>query len=87
MDVETTQAIEEVGSRIDRLDSAMNQGFASVRSDMEREFASVRSDIAGLRVDLETNWSRTRALFESVHTDIQMLAGHVADLASRRPRS
>ena len=106
MDVETTQALQQLGSQIDRVETAMGDGFADVRGEMQAgfarirgemqaEFRAVRAEIAGLREELrdefreglELNWTRTQSLFESLRGDVQMLAGHVADLASRRPRS
>jgi len=98
MDVETVQAVEALGSRIDRVETQMKDGFAdvraefaSVRAEMRDEFMSVRTEIAELRQEvrtgLESNWTRTQALFEDLRGDVQLLAGHVADLASRMPRS
>ena len=88
MDVETTQAIEELGLRIDQLAAEVKGGFADVRGEMRREFMNVRAEVAVLREEvrtgLDSNWSRTQVLFESLRGDIQLLAGHVADLASRR---
>jgi hypothetical protein len=87
MDIEITQAINELGSRIDRLDAEMKSGLTSLRTEMQREFAGVRVDVTGLREGLQTNWSRTQALFERLRVDIQMLAGHASHRVSRRPRS
>ena len=108
MDVETTHAIEELGSRIDRMHADMNGEFAAVRGELADGlgavrgelahdiaavrgeltggFAAMRADIGDLRETVNTHWTRTQALFETLRDDIQMLAGHVADLASRRPR-
>ena len=118
MDVETTQAIAELDSRIDRLHAEMKGEFAAVRSEMKTEFAAVRSemktefaavrsemkaefaavraeltgeigavrvDVASLRETVDTNWTRTKVLFETLRGDVHMLAGHVADLTSRLP--
>jgi hypothetical protein len=115
MDVETSQAIETLGSSIDRLDAGTRAGFARIDAELE----SVRGDIADLRKGLDSgiadlrkgldsgiadlrneldssvtnlrnaidsNWVRTQMLFETLRDDVQMLAGHVADLASRKPR-
>ena len=79
MDVQTTQAIEGLGARMDRLEAEMTDGFAGVRA----EIADLREDV---RTGLESNWSRTQTLFESLRGDVQLLAGHVADLASRKSR-
>jgi ATP/maltotriose-dependent transcriptional regulator MalT len=102
MDVETVQAVEALGSRIDRVETQMKDGFAdlrgemraefaSVRAEMREEFLSVRTEIAELRQEvrtgLESNWTRTQALFQDLQGDVRLLAGHVADLASRIPRS
>jgi hypothetical protein len=123
MDLETTQAVEELGSRIDRLQADMKGGFAGLRAEMGAGFADVRGELAGmhgelagvrgelagvrgemrrevinvqaeiadlredLRAGLESNWTRTQSLFESLRGDVQMLAGYIADLASRKPRS
>jgi hypothetical protein len=113
MDVETTQAIGTLGTRVDGLETHMNAefadvrgemrtgfadvrldmrtGFANVRAEMRAESAKLRAEIVSLRQELrtglESNWSRTQTLFECLRGDVQMLAGHVADLASRLPRS
>ena len=69
----------------------MRAESALLREEMRAESAKLRAEIASLREDLhtglESNWSRTRTLFESLRGDVQMLAGHVVDIASRMPRS
>ena len=51
---------------------------------MDSNIADLRvglhSGIADLRNELDSNWVRTQMLFETLGDDIQMLAGHVADL-------
>lgn len=69
----------------------MRAESAMLREEMRTESAKLRAEIASLRddlhADLESNWTRAQTLFESLRGDVQMLAGHVADLASRMPRS
>ena len=56
---------------------------------MDSNIADLRvglhSGIADLRNELDSNWVRTQMLFETLGDDM-MLAGHVADLAARKPR-
>lgn len=81
MDVETAQAIEDLAVRIDQLEAAVHDGFSSVRG----EIVTLREDLREeLRSDLDSNWTRTQALFESLRGDVQMLAGRAADLVPRR---
>src|SRR4051812_35916148 len=141
MDVETSDALERLGSRVDRLEGSFRGELTELRMELRTEVTGLRMELRGgmtelrgemgelrdqmgglrgevgelrgevgelrgevgelrgdmivfredlrkeLRDGLESNWTRTQVLFEALREDVQMLAGHVADLASRKPRS
>jgi hypothetical protein len=84
-------------SNVDRqlasLRSDVQTDFAKFRSEMRADVVTYRSEIkdefermrAVTAEALEMRWHRTQVLFEALRDDVQMLAGHVAELASRRP--
>jgi hypothetical protein len=76
MDVETSEAIEQLGQRIDALEGSLRGEIGSVRS----EIGSLRSEV---RAGLAENRRHAEVLFESLRDDIRMLAEGFATLTAR----
>jgi hypothetical protein len=83
MDVETSEAIEQLGQRIDALEGSLRGEIGSVRS----EIGSVRSEIGALRNEVRAGLAENRrhaeVLFESLRDDIRMLAEGFATRTAR----
>ena len=92
MDVETTQAIEELRSRVDQLEVSLRGEMAALRFELRSEIAEFRGEVRGdigtlraeLRDGLALNWSRTQLLIEDVRGDIRLLADAIANKAARK---
>jgi hypothetical protein len=83
MDVETSEAIEQLGQRIDALEGSLRGEFGSLRGEfgsLRDEFGSLRSEF---RAGLEENRRHAEVLFESLRDDIRMLAEGFATLTAR----
>ena len=76
MDVETSEAIEQLGQRIDALEGSFRGEIGSVRG----EIGSLRSEV---RAVLAENRRHAEVLFESLRDDIRMLAERFATLTAR----
>jgi hypothetical protein len=76
MDVETSEAIEQLGQRIDALEGSLRGEIGSLRS----EIGSLRSDV---RAGLAENRRHAEVLFESLRDDIRMLAEEFATLTAK----
>jgi hypothetical protein len=74
MDVETSEAIEQLGQRIDALEGSLRHefraGFAEMEARMETGFAESRRHI--------------NVLIESLRNDIRILAEGFATLSAKR---
>ena len=83
MDVETTQVIEELGSRIDRVETSLRADIKDVRrevgelrgevGELRGEVGELREGLSHVREDLAVNWDRTKLLFEALRDDIKKL--------------
>ena len=83
MDVETSEAIEQLGQRIDALEGSLRGEFGSLQTKfgfLQSEFGSLRSDV---RDGLAENRRHTEVLFESLRDDIRMLAEGFATLTAK----
>ena len=69
MDVETSEAIEQLGQRIDALEGSLRDEFGSLRSEF--------------RAGLAENRRHAEVLVESLRDDIQMLAEGFATLTAK----
>jgi hypothetical protein len=69
MDVETSEAIEQLGQRIDALEGSLRGELGSLRSEF--------------RAGLAENRRHTEVLFESLRDDIRMLAEGFATLTAK----
>jgi len=90
MDVETSEAIEQLGQRIDALEGSFRGEIGSVRGEIgsvRGEIGSVRSEIGSLRSEVRAGLAENRrhaeVLFESLRDDIRMLAEGFATLTAR----
>ena len=90
MDVETSEAIEQLGQRIDALDGSLRGEFGSLRGEfgtLRGEFGTLRGEVGSLRSEfragLEENRRHAEVLFESLRDDIRMLAEGFATLTAK----
>jgi len=83
MDVETSEAIEQLGQRIDALEGSLRGEFGSLQTKfgfLQSEFGSLRSEV---RDGIAENRRHTEVLFESLRDDIRMLAEGFATLTAK----
>jgi hypothetical protein len=94
MDVETSEAIEQLGRRIDALEGSLRGEFRAGLARLESRFGGLESRFDGLesRFDtmesgLEARFAESRrhtdVLFESLRDDIRMLAEGFATLTAK----
>ena len=95
MDVETSEAIERLGQRIDALEASLRSEFRAglgklgSRFDaMEPRFDSLESRFDTVDSGLEARFAESRrhtdVLFESLRDDIRMLAEAFATMSAKR---
>ena len=92
MDVETSEAIERLGERIDALEVSLRteirEGLGETRAELRTEFrgglAATSTELRSeFREGLAENRRHTEVLFESLRDDIRILAEGVAVLSTK----
>ena len=80
MDVETSEAIEQLGQRVDLLEGSLRGELGSLRGDIRAGLAEME-----LRLErrFEENRRHTEVLFESLRDDIRILAEGFATLSAK----
>ena len=98
MDVETSEAIDRLGERIDALAATLSGDIRAVRDELRGEMGvlsgALRGEMGVLREDLRAelrgglaeNRRHTEVLFESVRDDIRIVAEGLAVLATKVER-
>jgi len=76
MDVETAEALDRLGERVDRLEVSLRGEMAAMRDELRGEF----------RTGLAETSRRMKVLYESLRDDIRPLAAGVAHLAAKIDR-
>lgn len=98
MDVDTSEAIDRIGARIDALETSLRDESSSLRAELRAqssslraelraESSSLRADYSSLRTELRDGLARNRrhteVLFESLRDDIRMLADGFAIVSTK----
>ena len=82
MDVETAEALDRIGERIDRLEGTLRSEMAGMRAELRGEMHEMREELrAEFRDGLAENRRHTDVLNESLRDDIRLVAEGVAHLA------
>jgi len=81
MDVETSEAIERLGQRIDALEASLRSEFRAGLGKLGSRFDTVDS---GLEARFAESRRHTDVLFESLRDDIRMLAEAFATMSAKR---
>ena len=80
MDVETSEAIEQIGQRIDALEASLRGELGSLRGEFRANLAEMGSR---MEQRFDENRRHTEVLFESLRDDIRILAEGFATLSAR----
>ena len=93
MDLETRQAINQIGARVDHFEISFRDEIKALRGELRigldevrGGLDEVRGELKVLRSDLALNWSRTQLLFEAVRDDIKKLSDAPAPPPRKRRR-
>ena len=80
MDVETSEAIGQLGQRIDALERSLRSEFRAGLAELGSRFDTMES---GLEARFAESRRHTDVLFESLRDDIRMLAEGFATLSAK----
>jgi len=84
MDIETAEAIEHLGRRIDATEASLLAELGAVRDELRTEIRAVRDDLrAEFRDGLAENRRHSEILSESLRDDIRILAEGFATLSAK----
>lgn len=83
MDVKTSEAIEQLGQRIDALELSLRNEFRAGFAQVDRRFGTMESRFDGIEARFEENRRHTEVLFESLRDDIRILAEGFATLSAK----